>query len=148
MLRKFLSVMLVAIGLTVGPTITPAVASGSCYGDYCSGKSPYSTRNANGKLCSDGAFAVASTSPVYGDNRYRLHLMWSPACQSNFALWKGPKKPYRMRVEQSTGYKQKKIWGKGGRWYSPMIYSPTKACRAFGYIESAGATSDSYTAWR
>ena len=135
---------LVLLGMTPGP----ATAAGSCYGDYCSNKNPYSTTNTRGTLCATNARAIGHTGPVYGDSRYLLQLMWSDTCKVNFAIWTGPAAPTQLRTEQDTGYKVSGAFYIGGsKWASPMIYSPMRKCRAFGYLAVAGVGPNSYTAW-
>ncbi len=80
-----LAVLLLAIAgsVVIAPTAQAAV---TCYGDYCSGKDPMSTR------CSDGAYTVAYTQVYFkraltNATPYAglLELRWSPTCKTNWA---------------------------------------------------------------
>lgn len=132
-------------GSVAGPVdASAAPPPGVCWGDWCSGLNPYTTRAANGRTCGDGAYPVASVNSFYSDTRYRLHLMWSPHCASNFAAWSGPVGPSALLARQNTGYTQSAILGGGGWWYTPMIYSPYNAVYARGCLQNHGCIQ---TAW-
>lgn len=146
--RTFAAVAAVA-GLALSLTGVPAGAApaapapGTCWGDYCSGKNPSTTKGPNGQYCSSSAYTTASRS-MPGDSRWRIELRWSPSCKTNWARWVGPASPRALTALQNTGYRQTRILGGGGSWYTPMIYSPGKAVKATGCHTTAGCIS---TAW-
>jgi hypothetical protein len=130
-------------GTGVTPTAAPIAASTppppapSCYGDYCSGRSPTKTN------CSIGATVIASVKKGVGDDA-ALELMWSASCKTKWARIIAPAgwwAPGELAAEQSTGYTQSA--GIGGHYkakttvLSPMIYSP-KRCVAAWYIPGIG----------
>ena len=148
-LRAAISALSLCLGVIAPsmPGISQAGAApvpGTCYGDYCSGMNPATTRGPNGKLCSADGRTVDRFDNFYSDTRFTFELRWSENCKSNWVRWTGPYAPASMKaVQRSTGYTQSRILGGGGTWYSPMIYSPTKC--VYG---TAGSSSIGYLTTR
>jgi hypothetical protein len=125
----------------------PAVeTSVGCYGDYCSGQDPMTTR------CADDAVTTA-----YSDiTAARVEVRWSPTCRTNWARyvqyprgWYFGNVPIELRAVQDTGYTQRLAFdvngdpvgtshtfthdpnrGVTGAAWTPMIYSPVHLVRA------------------
>ncbi len=118
---------------------SPAAPKPTCYGDYCSGKSPNKTN------CATGATVIASVKKGL-ENDAALELMWSAVCKTKWARIIVPAGWFslgELGAEQSTGYTQ--TVGIGGHYkvktsvITPMIYSPKK-CVAAWYIPGTGYT--------
>jgi hypothetical protein len=118
---KFISLMLLAVLGLVAVPAGPAQAAPTCWGDWCSGQDPYSTR------CREGAYPVAD-SGVYGLTGMHVWLFWSPACKTNWTETNfGPANFQWLEARQpSTGYKQGYSSNNGVAWWSKQIYSPTR----------------------
>lgn len=132
--------VLTLVGL-LGLTVPPANAAVSCYGDYCSGKNPYTTTGPGGRLCSSGAYSVAFKNAPYDPN-LRVDVMWSPHCQTNWAQvrWQ----PTNLQIKQETGYNPGGYYYQGGIWNTAMVYSPKLRVSATACHAYAGCMS---TAW-
>lgn len=144
-----------SLSVTVA-TISPAQAAASCYGDYCSGRDPWSV-GTGGNPCRNGAKFV-ETDTIYenggeislggatinlgGARLGRVELWWSARCGTNWAelnLAQGGN-IRQLVVKQDTGYKQVNELLRIGQYHlnagvyrTNMIYSPTRAAQAYVY---------------
>jgi hypothetical protein len=114
------------IGMGTVSFASPASASVSCYGDYCSGQDPMATGCAND--------AVTFSYATFAGGR--LDLRWSPTCKTEWArlqIYPGGF-AYVLSAVQDTGYTQSKQWAAGtpgpGTYWTNMIYSPVHKVQA------------------
>lgn len=128
----------------------PAQAADSCYGDWCSGRSPIST-GVNGVPCVNNSFPVATSEiregggqigpiTIGGNKIGEVKLMWSPRCQTNWAelnIGQGGNFRHLVVKQHNTGYEQVnellrvgQYWLNAGIYRTNMIYSPTHAAMA------------------
>lgn len=141
-LRAVLAAIMAAVAfLGVSVATAPSAAAVGCYGDYCSGQDPEATG------CAAGAQTVASIQlnelrTALGGGQYWLHvgnleLRWSPTCRTNWAraIMHEPSGMTSIQVVQDTGYQQS-LATQGwlpdthpGTYWTPMIYSPVRACQ-------------------
>lgn len=112
----------------------PAMAA-TCWGDWCSGQDPESSR------CSLDAYTVASAGIPWSSG-LAVELRWSPTCQTNWARVDYGAFTY-VRAIQSTGYAQDYSDNNGTYWWSKMIYSPTLCVKA----SSAGPVFTQVDTW-
>ena len=127
----------------------PASAANGCYGDYCSGRNPYTT-GVGGVPCYNDSYIVSSADinsfggqigpiSIGGSKVGVLELRWSPRCQTNWArlnIAQGGN--YRhLSAVQDTGYEQVNELLTIGYYYlnpgiytTNMIYSPVHAVQA------------------
>lgn len=112
----------------------------TCYGDYCSGQDPESTG------CAKDAVTIEALATDTGGGR--LELRWSQTCKTNWARWQQYPTgwcmnctPIGLVAVQDTGYTQKVDWFEAGTspregetYWTPMIYSPTRAVYAGVYM--------------
>lgn len=122
--------------------------SGTCWGDYCSGKDPSTTKAVDGRTCATDAVTVASTDFTNG----QIQLRWSNNCKSNWArvvvypigYRVFTPVPIQLAAIQDTGYRQVETYDVGvgsGTYWTKMIYSPTRKVRA-GVTLSCGGVGD------
>ncbi|MBL8159393.1 DUF2690 domain-containing protein [Candidatus Saccharibacteria bacterium] len=157
---KVRRLLLAALATAAMLVLTPATAQAAgCYGDWCTGKDPAATG------CAADAVTVAVVGlhlntigvgglSIGGDQYGQLELRWSARCKTNWArvrTWMSSSMAAVAVVQESTN-KMKARWIGGneqlrtqaGSAYSPMIYSPKLAVRAFiiGGLSSPGATTN------
>ncbi|MEU6313240.1 DUF2690 domain-containing protein [Streptomyces sp. NPDC047014] len=125
--------------MAITAVLSPVVLAGEaqadvgCYGDYCSGMDPGTTR------CAEDAKTIA----VKELTGAILELRYSPTCKTNWARyhqyprgWYFGGSPLALRAVQDTGYTQTYTFklNEGAKenetYWSPMIYSPVKLVRA------------------
>jgi hypothetical protein len=114
----------------------PATAPppGWCYGDYCSGMDPHTTRHVpDGNYCDADGRTVASVQAA-GTGLF-VELRWSPNCGANWARvgesW-GSYDPSALRVMKcTTGYTQAGVVDSNSDYsWTAMIFSPYDPARA------------------
>jgi len=138
---RALTVILLAVAGTIVPAsaIQAAPAAGWCYGDYCSGLDPHTTRHVpDGNFCDADGRTVASASQWNSSPARTVELRWSDRCQVNWARvnfsdfsWVEARQvidsahcpyPYNHPYIYSQGY----VSTNGVYWWSRMIFSPSK----------------------
>ena len=119
-----------SVALTAGPAAasTPPPA-GWCYGDYCSGMDPHTTRHVpDGNYCDADGTTVASIQAA--GTGLLVELRWSSRCQANWARVPasfGSYSPGSVKARQcDTGYQQVGVVDSNtGYSWTAMIYSPS-----------------------
>lgn len=109
----------------------PATAPppGWCYGDYCSGMDPHTTRHVpDGNYCDADGETVASIHAA--DTGLLVELRWSPRCQTNWARvpvsWGSYSPSSLLAIQCGTGYEQVGVVDSNASFsWSAMIYAPS-----------------------
>ncbi|MEV7231231.1 DUF2690 domain-containing protein [Polymorphospora sp. NPDC051019] len=132
-IRVMALLVAIATSVVIPATASAAPPAGYCYGDYCSGMDPNTTRHyPSGAYCAaDGETVAHSYTPNLS---YKLvELRWSNRCGTNWVRanfghfeWLEARQPWPSCSERSSEYKQGYVSNNGSYWWSRMIYSPTR----------------------
>ncbi|WP_369127639.1 DUF2690 domain-containing protein [Gordonia desulfuricans] len=132
------------------PAAPQAAAAPSCYGDYCSGKNPYSTGcSANSYRWGSATVRTSSPGSSYYDQSAsagRLELWISRSCATRWARLvltdHAASSGSILAVVQSDGYRKAHAWQprEPGTYYTAQIYSRNKCSRAVYGGWSTGCT--------
>lgn len=154
MSRLFLGLMLVIVlcggFVALHTSSTPAHAA-SCYGDYCTGKNPYSTG------CASSAYRWGYTAVIgydFDNHSYsqigNLELWISKECATRWArvvLWSNPSdESYKFGITQSNGYtiiSYTQIYA--GTYYTYQIYN--RSLCSYAWINDSGGHRTGCALW-
>ncbi len=140
--RRLITGLAALLMVLAGLVATPAPASAvTCWGDWCSGRSPYSTG------CHVGAYPGVHAR-IRGTWTY-IKLWYSPTCKTSWAevpsYWSYGSNAQKLSVvQQWTGYTQAGVIDRyNGRAATGMIYSSRRPHQA-RWTGSPGSTATSY----
>ena len=152
-MRRWIGVCVVScvgVAAMVWIGASPAYAA-TCYGDYCTGKNPYTTGCASNSY--EWGYANIhdpnSNSAVVGD----VELWISRTCATRWArvrIWEDNNYSVRVQVKQSNGFTETTPWYNGaGTYYTLQIYNRSLCsyARAIGQFGGLNDAQTGCTVW-